>query len=163
MLAPALLALAAAAPASPEALEQKRADIAREILQLAGRIQREIEASDAAALLARVPPGGIRCGGQVVPRQRVEHDLLASDSWLHAVFFGGPAASAPPGQPASLKELFAVAKEIQVVVAFRADPRSEIGLPCFDYRVRDTITPGAPLCFERHDGKWWFAQSLYPC
>jgi len=163
VLAPVLLALALSTPASPEALEQRRADIAREILQLAGRIQREIEAMNASALLDRVPPEGLRCGEQLVPRERVEHDLRAKDSWLHAVFFGGAAACAPPGQPASLWELFAVAKEIQVVVAFRADPRSEVGLPCFDYRARDTITPGAPFCFERRDGKWWFAQSLYPC
>lgn len=163
VLAHALLVLLLAAPSSKEVLEERRAGIAREILKIAGHIQREIEAGDASALLERVPPDGLRCGGQVVPRERVEHDLRTPDSWLHAVLFGGKAASAPPGQPASLRELFAAAKEIQVVVAFRADPRSEVGLPCIDYRARDTITPGAPLCFERRDGRWWFTESLYPC
>jgi len=152
-----------AAPSPDPALEERRAAIAREILPLAGLIQREIEAGDVAALLSRVPPDGLRCGAQLVPRVHVERDLRAEDSWLHAFLFGGPGASATPGQPASLKELFATAREIAVVVAFRADPSSDIGIPCVDYRARDTITPGAPLCFERRAGKWWFTQSLYPC
>ena len=161
---PLLLALTLAAP--PKAApgpEQRRAEIAQEILRLAGRIQREVEAGDVAALVARVPPDGLRCGGQVVPRARVEQDLRADGSWLHGVLFGGPGATAPAGQPSSLQAMFARAKEIAVVVAFREDPRSEVGLPCLDYHAKDTITPGAPLCFEWHDGKWWFAESLYPC
>ncbi len=160
---PLVLALTLAAPRPEAGLEQRRADIAKEILQLAGRLQREIEAGDVAALLARVPPGGLRCGGSIVPRTRVERDLRAEGSWLHGVFFGGPGATAPKGQPSSLKALFATAKEIAVLVAFREDPRSEVGIPCFDYHARDTITPGAPLCFEKHAGRWWFTQSLYPC
>jgi hypothetical protein len=162
-LLPHLLALALLAPPARPALEERRVEVAKEILQLAGRLQREIEAGDAAALLARVPADGLRCGDRVVPRARVEHDLRTDGSWLHAVFFGGPGAPAPSGQPASLRAFFATAKEIAVVVEFRADPRSELGMPCFTYRARDTVTPGAPLCFERRGGRWWFTESLYPC
>ena len=160
---PLLLALTLAAPKPAEALEERRAGVAREILRLAGRLQREIEAGDVAALVARVPPDGLRCGGEVVPRARVERDLRDEKSWLHGVLFGSPAASAPGGQPASLKAMFASAREIAVLIAFREDPRSELGLPCLDYHAKDTITPGAPLCFELRNGKWWFTESLYPC
>jgi len=162
-LVPLLLTLALAAPSPDSALEERRAEIAKEILPLAGRIKREIESGDVAALLARVSPDGLRCGTQLVPRERVERDLRAKGSWLHAFLFGGPAATAAPGQPASLKELFATAREIAVVVEFRADPSSDTGIPCVDYRAKDTITPGAPFCFVRRAGQWWFTQSLYPC
>lgn len=164
MLGPLLLVvLTATAPKPADTLEQRRADIARQILHLAGRLQRDIEEGDVSALVARVPPEGLRCGGEIVPRARVEHDLRTEGSWLHGVIFGGPGASAPAGQPSSLRALFATAKEIAVLVAFREDPRSEVGFPCLDYHARDTITPGAPLCFEYRNGKWWFAESLYPC
>jgi hypothetical protein len=159
---PLLLSLALLAP--PEAsLEERRAVVAKEILRLAGKVQREIRAGEVAALVARVPADGLRCGGQVVPRAKVERDLRAEGSWLHGVFFGGPGASAPAGQPASLRELFASAREIAAVVAFRGDPRSEIGVPCVEFRARDAVTPGVPLCFEQRGGKWWFTESLYPC
>jgi hypothetical protein len=162
-LLPCLLALALlAAPAKP-ALEERRAEVAKQILHLAGRLQREIEAGDASALLARVPAEGLRCGDRLVPRARVEHDLRTEGSWLHAVFFGGPGAPAPSGQPSSLRAFFATAKEIAVVVEFQGDPRSELGRPCFTYRARDTLAPGAPLCFEQRGGQWWFTESLYPC
>jgi hypothetical protein len=169
VLTPVLLALSLAAtspPASgPEAkAEERRAQIAKQILQLAGQLQREIEAGNVAALVARVPPAGLRCGATRVPRARVEQDLRGEATWLHGVIFGGPGASpAAPGQPASLRALFATAKEIAVLVEFREDAGSEVGMPCLDYHARDTITPGAPFCFEWRSGKWWFAESLYPC
>ncbi len=159
----ALVALSLAAGKPGPSLEDQRAEVAKEILTLAGRIQREIEAGDVAALVARVPPEGLRCGGRVVPRSRVERDLRAEGSWLHGVFFGGPGAATEEGQPSSLKALFATAKEIAVVVGFREDPRSQLGIPCADYRAKGTVTPGAPLCFERRGGRWWFSESLYPC
>ena len=164
VLCSVLLSLAlAATPAPADRLEQRRAEIARQILELAGHIQRDIEKGDVAALVARVPPEGLRCGDALVPRDRVEKDLRNPGSWLHGVLFGGPGASAPAGQPASLKALFSTAKEIAVLVAFREDPRSEVGIPCADYHARGMITPGAPLCFEVRRGRWWFTQSLYPC
>ncbi len=169
MLTPLLLALTLAAPARAPAgtdakAEQRRAEIAKQILQLAGELQREIEAGNVGALVARIPPAGLRCGGARVPRARVERDLRGEATWLHGVLFGGPGANPPgPGQPASLKALFASAKEIAVLVEFREDPGSEVGMPCLDYHARDTITPGAPFCFEWRNGKWWFAESLYPC
>ncbi|HET6413819.1 MAG TPA: hypothetical protein VFG53_17305 [Anaeromyxobacter sp.] len=162
-LLPLLLTLALAVPSKDSTLEERRAEIAKEILPLAGRIKRQIESGDVAALLARVPAEGLRCGRELVPKDRVERDLRAKGSWLHAFFFGGPAATAAPGQPASLKELFATAPEVALVVEFRADPSSDTGIPCVDYRAKDTITPGAPLCFVRRAGQWWFTQSLYPC
>lgn len=156
------LSLAAAAPADA-ALDRKRSEIAREVLRVAGEVQRDIEQADVAALVARVPPEGLRCGGALVPRERVARDLRAEGSWLHGVFFGGPGAPAQGGQPGSLRELFAHAKEIAVVVAFREDPRAAAGMPCMDYRAKDTVTPGAPLCLVKRGGRWWFTESLYPC
>jgi hypothetical protein len=148
-------------PADP--LEARRAEIARQVLPLGARIQKEIEAGDVRALLARIPPEGLRCGGRVVPRARVEHDLRAEGAWLHAALFGGPGAPAPPGQPSSLKAFFAEAKEIAVVVGFREDPDTPVGLPCLEFRARDIVTPGAAFCFERRGGRWWLTESLYPC
>lgn len=167
----AALALALALAAGPgpdpapgkDALEARRKELAGQVMQVAARLQREIEAGDVKALLARVPAGGLRCGGRLVPRARVERDLRAEGSWLHGVLFGGPGAAAPPGQPASLRELFAGAKEIAVTVGFREDPRSPLGLPCLEFRAKGTVTPGAPFCLEQRDGRWWFAESLYPC
>lgn len=162
---PLVLALGlslAAAPAD-KALERRRSEIAREVLAVAGQVQRDIERGDVAALVARVPPEGLRCGGALVPRDRVARDLRAEGSWLHGVVFGGPGAPAQSGQPGSLRELFARAKEVAVVVAFREDARAAAGMPCFDFRAKDTVTPGAPICLEKRGGKWWFAESLYPC
>ena len=130
---------------------------------MAGQIQHEIEKGDAAALLARVPKEGIRCGEEIISRARVERDLKAPGSWLHGVLFGGPGAPVLPGKPSSLRAFFQEAKEIAVLVAFREDPRSPLGLPCFEYRARDFNSPGAPLCLTPRDGKWWFTDSLYPC
>jgi hypothetical protein len=167
MLSPLLLALAVAAPpaatTSRDALEARRKEVAEKVMQVAARVQREIEAGDVQALLARVPADGLRCGDRRVPRARVEHDLRTEGTWLHSVLFGGPGAAAPPGQPASLRAFFAGAKEIAVTVGFREDPRSPVGLPCAEFRARDTLTPGAPFCFEQRNGRWWFAESLYPC
>ncbi len=162
---PLVLALAVAAPPPSEAaLEGQRAEVAKQILQLSARLQRDVEKGDAAALAARVPAEGLRCAGQVVPRARVEKDLRTEGAWLHDVLFGGPSAVSPaPGQPASLRAMFATAKEIAAVVEFRADPRSPLGIPCLEYRVKNTLTPGAPFCFEKRGGKWWFTESLYPC
>lgn len=151
------------AKAAKDPLEARRAEIAREVMPLGARIQREIEAGDVQALLARIPPEGLRCGGRVVPRARVERDLRTEGTWLHAALFGGPGAPAPPGQPSSLKAFFAAAKEVAVLVGFREDPGSPVGLPCLEFRARDIVTPGAAFCFERKGGRWWFTESLYPC
>jgi hypothetical protein len=164
-LAAAPIAPAAASPAGPEqALEKRRAGIAEELIRLGAAIQREIERGDVEALVARVPPDGLRCGGRVVPRARVARDLRAPGSWLHGFFFGGPAAPDARGQPGSLRALFAAAPEIAVLVAFRRDARAgPVGRPCLDFRAKRLATPGAPLCFEARDGRWWFTESLYPC
>ena len=153
------------APALPEStpLERRRTALAKDLLQVAVQVKREIERGDVGALLARVPPEGLRCGGRLVPRERVEHDLRDPGSWLHGVLFGGPGATAEPGQPASLRALFAGAEEVAVLVSFREDPRAPEGLPCFDYQAKGRVTPGAPLCFEPRGGRYWFSESLYPC
>jgi hypothetical protein len=150
-------------PPANTPLERRRAELARTVLQVAAQVKRDIERGDVAALVARIPPEGLRCGGRLVPRERVEADLRSGSSWLHGVLFGGPGAPADAGQPGSLRELFASAREVTVLVSFRVDPRAPEGLPCLDYRVPDRVTPGAPLCFERSAGKYWFTESLYPC
>jgi hypothetical protein len=99
----------------------------------------------------------------VVPRARLEHDLRTDGTWLHGVLFGGAGAAAPAGPPASLRALFASAKEIAALVAFREDPRSPVGLPCLEFHARNTVTPGAPFCFEQRGGRWWLVESFYPC
>jgi hypothetical protein len=163
VLASLLLALALGGAPRAVSLEDQRALLAREVLKVAGRIQRDIEAGDTAALLARVPPEGLRCGERVIPRERVEHDLRTEGSWLRGVLFGDPGAAGSPGRPASLRAFFAKAKEIAVVVAFREDPRSEAGLPCLEFKARDLLAPGAPLCLVQRNGRWWFTDSPYPC
>jgi hypothetical protein len=155
---------AAGRPGPDDTLERSRARIAGELIRLGARIQREVETGDVAALVARVPPEGLRCAGQLVPRARVEKDLRAPTTWLHGVFFGNPGATGRPGAPASLRDFFATAKEVAVLVAFRRDPLAgPEGRPCLDFRSPGLITPGAPLCFEAKGGRWWFTESLYPC
>lgn len=168
-----LALLVAAAPGGPRAapravgpqdVERRREQIARELVRLGAGLEREIVARDVGALVARVPAAGLRCGGRVVPRAKVARDLASAGSWLHDVFFGGPAYAPPPGAPRSLAELLRTGGEVAVLVSFQPDARAgPAGRPCIDFRVKDTVTPGAPLCFEQRDGRWWFTESLYPC
>ena len=149
---------------APEAVEQRRAAVAKEMVRLAAELQRQIIAQDADALLARVPPDGLRCAGRVVPRAKVARDLRSNGTWLHGVFFGAPGGSPRASAPASLAGLLRSGKEIAVVVSFQPDPRAgPTGRPCIDFRAKGVATPGAPLCFEQRDGRWWFTDSLYPC
>ncbi len=166
----AVAALLAAAsgpgPARPptDAVEQRRAAIAKELVRLGAELGRQIVAQDADALLARVPPDGLRCAGRVVPRAKVARDLRGEGTWLHGVFFGGPGAAPRPGVPASLAALLRSVKEVAIQVSFQPDPRAgPAGRPCIDFRAKGLPTPGAPLCFEERNGRWWFTESLYPC
>jgi len=168
--AAAVAALLAAASPQPSAapserqLEQRRAAIAKELVRLGAELRREIAAGDASALLARVPPDGLRCAGRIVPRAKVARDLRADGAWLHGVFFGGPGQPERRGAPASLAAFLRSATEVAILVSFEPDPRAgPIGRPCIDFRAKDLRTPGAPLCFEVRDGRWWFTESLYPC
>lgn len=174
LLAILLAAGAAVPPAGPaprapgpppptDPLERRRAELAEELVKLGLAIQREIEAGDAAALLARVPADGLRCAGQVVPRARIERQLRRTDSWLHRTILAAP-GGAPGARPASLRAFFAAAPEVAVLVAFRRDARAgPLGRPCIEYRARDLVAPAAPFCFEARGGRWWFTESLYPC
>ncbi|HEY6099527.1 MAG TPA: hypothetical protein VIW03_08860 [Anaeromyxobacter sp.] len=149
---------------SKEANERRREAIAREMVALATEIRRDIERGDAAALVARVPADGLRCGDRVVPRDRIARDLRSDRSWLHGVLFGGTGYAPPPGTFPSLAALFRSAQEVAVVVSFQPDPRAgPEGRPCLEFRSKASGTPGAPLCFERRGDRWWFAESLYPC
>jgi hypothetical protein len=164
--AAALLALAAPPPGalSAQQVEQRRAEIARDLVRLGAELQREIVAEDADALLARVPAEGLRCAGRVVPRAKIARDLRGDGTWLHTVFFGAPGAAQRPGAPASLAAFLRTQREVAIAVSFHPDPRAgPVGRPCLDYRAKGVATPGAPLCFERRDGRWWFTESLYPC
>lgn len=163
----AMLLAAAVGPAAGQGsdqVERRRAEIARKLTRVAKEIEGEILAGDASAIAARVPQGGLRCGDRIVPRARVERDLRSRSSWLHGVFFGGPGYVPPAGGVESLAALLRSSREIAIVVTFRPDERSgPAGLPCLDYRAERTVTPGVPLCFEESGGRFWFAQSLYPC
>jgi len=170
MLAAALTLLLAAAPdqqpkpAPADPLEQRREAVANEILKLGAALQRAIEAGDPAPLIAHVPEDGLRCAGRIVPKARVARDLRSPRSWLHGVFFGGPGHVPPAGTAPSLRALLRDAPEIQALVAFRRDERAgPLGRPCLDFRARDLLTPGTPLCFESRGGRWWLTESLYPC
>jgi hypothetical protein len=165
-----LLAAALAPPharAAPDAVEQRRSAIAKELVRLGAQLQRQIVAEDVDALLARIPPEGLRCSGTVVPRAKVARDLRGPGRWLHGTFFGAPGASGATqrsGAPASLAAFLRSAREVAIVVFFQPDPRAgPAGRPCLDFRTKDLPTPGAPLCFEQRDGRWWFTESLYPC
>jgi hypothetical protein len=161
----ALAASLSAAPApSDPALERERVAIANEMVALGAAVQREIERADAAALLARVPAAGLRCGARLVPRARVQRDLRNPRSWLHGMLFGGPGFTPITGGSTSLRAFFADAKEVAVLVGFRRDTRAgAVGRPCLEYRAPNLPAPAFPLCFERRGGAWWFADSLYPC
>jgi hypothetical protein len=163
-----LLAAATAqspAPAEVDPVERRRGEVARDLLRLGEELRREIVAGDARALGARVPAGGLRCAGRVVPRARVLRDLSTPGSWVHDTLFGAPGARAPGGPaPASVAELLRSAPEVVMAVSFVQDPRAApIGRPCLEFRAPGAVTPGAPLCFERRDGRWWLTESLYPC
>jgi hypothetical protein len=161
----ALVAALGVRAASPgDALEQQRAAIAKEVVQLGAELQRRIEAGDAEALVARVPADGLRCAGTIVPREKVARDLRGPERWLHRVFFGAPGTKQRPDAAPSLAAFLRSADEVAIVVSFQRDARAgPAGRPCIDYRVKDRATPGAPLCFEKRDGRWWFTESLYPC
>jgi hypothetical protein len=162
----ALLAGAAraAAPPADDALDRKRAAIAKDLLRLGADLQREIERGDTAALLARVPDAGLRCGDRTLPKAHVARDLASANSWLHGVLFGGPGYAPPPGTAPSLAALLRGPGEVAMVVSFVRDPRAgDVGRPCLDFRVKGVGTPGVPICFEQQGGRWWIVDSLYPC
>jgi hypothetical protein len=145
-------------------VEERRQAVAAEILALGVKLRREIERHDVPALVARIPPAGLSCGGRVVPRERVARDLRNGASWVHGVLFGGSGFRAPPGTAPSLAALFEESSEIALAVSFEPDPGAgPEGRPCLEYRAKERATPGAPFCFERRDGRWWLAESLYPC
>jgi hypothetical protein len=157
------VAAAAAAPAQGT-VERDRETTARALVRLGGELRDGIVAGDAGAILAHVPPEGLRCGGRIVPRAKVERDLRAPDSWLHGVFFGRAGAAGSRAAPASLAELFREHPRTAIVVGFVPDRRAgPAGRPCLDYRVEGVTTPGAPLCFEARGGRFWLTDSLYPC
>lgn len=168
----ALLAAVAARPAPPPAaapaedprIERRREAIAKQLLRVGGELRAAIRRGDAAALLARVPDAGLRCGDRAVPKARVARDLAAPDSWLRGVFFGGPGYAPPPGTAPSLAALLGGPREVAVVVLFVIDRRAgEVGRPCVDFRAEGVGTPGVPICFEERRGRWWIVESLYPC
>ena len=165
----AALAVLAALPARAEApaddaLEERREAIARDLVRVGAEIRREVERGDTAALLARVPDAGLRCGEHTVPKARVARDLASADTWLHGVFFGGPGYAPPAGTAPSLVALLRGSAEVAVVVSFVRDRRAgELGRPCLDFRVEGVGTPGVPICFEQRRGRWWIVESLYPC
>lgn len=165
LLTLALLAAAparAAAPADP--LDPRRAEIARELMRVGKALHGEIVRGDVRALAARVPPEGLRCGGRLVPRGRVERDLATPGSWLHDTLLGAPGVRGSKGAPASVAELLRTHAELAMAVSFVRDPEAgPLGRPCLEFRVKDVVTPPVPLCFERRDGRWWFTESLYPC
>lgn len=165
LLGAAVILLGAAAP-RPDPLERRREAVAKEMVRLGAELKDVVERGDVAALVARVPAAGLRCGARLVPRAKVERDLRAKTSWLHRVFFGAApdAKPAPRARPDSLRAFFRDAPDVAVLVAFRPDATAgPLGMPCIDYRAEGLQTPGAPLCFEQKGGRWWFAHSLYPC
>jgi hypothetical protein len=150
-----------AARAAEDPVEQRRSAIAKELVRLGAELERQIVAGDAEALLARVPASGLRCAGRIVPREKVARDLRREGAWLHGVFFG---SGGTERAPTSLASFLRTAKEVAIVVSFHPDGRARsTGRPCLDFRAKDLPTPGAPLCFEERDGRWWFTESLYPC
>ena len=162
--APPARARAAAPEAGADRLERRREAIARALIRVGGAVRGEIERGDVAALVARVPPDGLRCGGRVVPRARVARDLAAPGSWLHGVVFGGPGHTPRPGTLPSLAALFRSGREVAIAVSFERHRRAgATGLPCVEFRAKDVVTPVAPLCFEERGGRWWLTESLYPC
>ena len=171
-MAPALLAVLLAASAAQPApgppadpAERVREETARDLVRLGRELRRQILNGDVAALAARVPADGLRCAGRVIPRARVQRDLATSGSWLHDTIFGASGApTSRGGPPASLAEQLRGAADVAVAVSFLQDPRAApVGRPCVEYRVKGVVTPAAPLCFERREGRWWFTESLYPC
>jgi hypothetical protein len=161
----ALGVVLAAAPAPNDpAVERQRVAIANEMIGLGAAVQHDVERADPAALLARVPADGLRCGPRRIPRARVRRDLENPRSWLHGMLFGGPGYTPITGGSTSLRAFFADAKEIAVLVGFQRDGRAGlVGRPCLEYRAPNLPAPAFPLCFERREGAWWFADSLYPC
>jgi hypothetical protein len=94
----------------------------------------------------------------------VQRDLATPGSWLHDTLLGAPGAHGPKGAPASLAELLRTQGDVAMAVSFVHDVRAApLGRPCLEFRAKDVVTPTAPLCFERRDGRWWFTESLYPC
>ena len=157
MLAPLLVAFVLHGP--PPSLGERRTELAKEALNVAGRVERAIERGDTALILSLVPKEGLSCGDRLIPKAHVARDLTSEGTWLHRTLFGDQGAAAS----SSLRAFFQGAKEVVVLVGFREDPRQEAGMPCFEYESREKKAPGAPFCLLKRDGKWWLSDCLYPC
>jgi hypothetical protein len=161
----ALAALLAAAPDAPatraDPLDARREAHARRIVALGLDLRREILAGDVAAIAARVPAEGLRCGDRIVPRDRVLRDLRTPSSWVHRTLFGAGTASGPPP---SMREFFRRAGEVAVEVTYEPDPEAgPLGRACLRYRAPKLVAPVLPLCFVERRGAFWLVESLYPC
>ncbi len=145
-------------------VDRNRDAIAKDLVRIGAALRRNVEAGDLKAILALVPEAGLRCGGRVIPRAKVELDLRSASSWMHGALFGGPGYSARPGAPASLAGFLRSTSEIAIVVTFQeSGAAGPEGRPCIDFRAEGVVTPGLPFCFERRDDRWWLVDSLYPC
>jgi hypothetical protein len=147
-----------------DALEPRRAEVARELLRVGEELRRELLAGDDRAIAARIPADGLRCAGRLLPRARVQRDLATPGSWLHDTLLGGGGVRAAGAPPVSVAEMLRASPEVAMAVSFVNDPRAlPLGRPCLEFRGKDVQGPVAPFCFERRDGRWWLTESLYPC
>lgn len=145
---------------TPDPLDPRREEIARQMLRIGDQLQRQLAAGSTAGILERVPDTGMLCGDRLVPRARIARDLQGPGNWLHDTLLGGPAS----GGSESLRAFLAASKEVRIAVAFRRDARAgPVGRPCFSYVVPERRMPGVPFCFEARGTRWWLTQSLYPC
>ncbi|HUL59937.1 MAG TPA: hypothetical protein VLU43_11705 [Anaeromyxobacteraceae bacterium] len=171
LLLAAVLRAAPAASVPPDPVEERREAVAREMLGLGSEIRRALEAADPAALVARIPPEGLRCAGRIVLRRDVAQALADRGTWLHGALFGGPGYAPAAGAAPSVRDfLLRAGRDVEVEIGFVADRRAApVGRPCFQFRpARGRPAPGgAPpdisFCFERRGAAWLFTESLFPC
>jgi hypothetical protein len=146
-------------PPPAEAPDARREVAARRLIRAGLDLRRAIVAGDVNAILALVPPEGLRCAGAVVPRARVERDLRSPRSWLHRTLLGAS------GPPTSLREFLRRAgDDVAVAVTFEPDDAAgPLGRGCIAYRAPRLAPPVLPLCFVERRGTLWLVESLYPC
>ena len=171
LLLAAVLRAAPGPAGAPDPAEARREAIARELIRLGSDLRRELEAADAAAIAARVPPEGLRCAGRLVPRRHVMEALSGGGTWLHGILFGGPGYAPPPGEAPSVRDfLVRGGRDVEVAVGFVPDARaSPVGRPCLQFRpargrpAHGGPPPELPFCFERRGERWVLTESLFPC
>jgi hypothetical protein len=136
-----------------------------QIIRLAERIRADILRGKVDAILELVPPDGMGCGDEKIPRARVERDLSEKGTYVNALLFDSATLRerySKSGNSVSFQEKFRQSPRGPIVVTFLNFPGQDPNaFPCANFHFGDDYPE--TVCFFRRGGKWRLTDSFYEC